>query len=117
MKLKYVKIKDNWHFNSYTKNPNLEFKYFTDNKVMLLKLGEETKEILLKQINKKIQLILIIIDGVDGVKKTTIVNNIIKKIEAQNLKIIFNTFKRRRGDNKLFETHPLNMNSRCFIKK
>jgi hypothetical protein len=45
MKQKYMKIKDNWHFNSYTKNTNLEFKYFTDNEVMLLKLGEETKEI------------------------------------------------------------------------
>ncbi|GET51668.1 hypothetical protein RIR_jg34597.t1 [Rhizophagus irregularis DAOM 181602=DAOM 197198] len=71
---------------------------------MLLKLGERTKEILLKRNNRKTQPILIIIDGVDGVGKTTIVENIIRKIEAQNLKIIFNTFKRRRGDNKLFET-------------
>ncbi|EXX64609.1 hypothetical protein GLOIN_2v1791704 [Rhizophagus irregularis DAOM 181602=DAOM 197198] len=71
---------------------------------MLLKLGGRTKEILLKRNNRKTQPILIIIDGVDGVGKTTIVENIIRKIEAQNLKIIFNTFKRRRGDNKLFET-------------
>jgi len=104
MKQKYVKIKDKWHFISYTKNPNFEFKYFTDNEAMLLKLGEETKEILLKRNNRKAQPILIIIDGVDGVGKTTIVENIIKRIKAQNLKIIFNTFKRRRGDNKQFET-------------
>ncbi|GBC16705.2 hypothetical protein GLOIN_2v1780098 [Rhizophagus irregularis DAOM 181602=DAOM 197198] len=65
------------------------------NEAMLLKLEEVTKEILLKQNNRKIQPILIILDGIDGVGKTTIVENIIRKIEAQNLKIIFNTFKRR----------------------
>jgi hypothetical protein len=69
MKQKYVKMKDKWHFDSYTKNPNHEFKYFTDNEAMLLKLGEETKEILLKQNNRKTQPVLIIIDGVDGVGK------------------------------------------------
>ncbi|GBB94528.1 hypothetical protein RclHR1_23720002 [Rhizophagus clarus] len=45
---------------------------------------------------------LIIIDGVDDVGKTTIVQNLIKKFEDQELKVINNTFKRRRNDNPKF---------------
>src|SRR5579862_1897916 len=104
MKQKYIKIKDKWYSNFDTKTPNHEFKYFTDNEAMLLNLSEETKVTLLERNNRKNQPTLIIIDGTDGVGKTTIVSKIIKKIEAQGIEIKFNTFKRRRDDNKLYKT-------------
>ena len=76
MKQKYIKIKDKWYFNPDIKTPNYEFKYFTDNEAMLLNLSEETKVTLLERNNRKNQPILIIIDGTDGVGKTTIVSKI-----------------------------------------
>ena len=103
MKEKYYKIKDKWCSYQYVSNVGHEYKYFTDNEAMLLNLEINTKKMLLKRNNRKIQPILIIINGVDGVGKTTIVENIIKRIKEQGLKIVFNTFKRRRNDNKLFE--------------
>jgi thymidylate kinase len=49
--------------------------------------------------------LLVVIDGVDGVGKTTIVNKLIEQLqEKDKLKCIFNTFKRRRRDNLLFAT-------------
>ena len=56
----------------------------------------------MKEINRKTIPQLIIIDGVDGVRKTTVVENLIKKFEEQGLKVINNTFKRRRQDNPKF---------------
>ena len=56
----------------------------------------------MKEINRKTIPQLIIIDGVDGVGKTTVVENLIKKFEEQGLKVVNNTFKRRRQDNPKF---------------
>ncbi|EXX62263.1 transposon Ty3-I Gag-Pol polyprotein [Rhizophagus irregularis DAOM 181602=DAOM 197198] len=50
---------------------------------------------------------IVIIDGVDGVGKTSVVTNLIKEWEKQGLKVRFNTFKRRRGDNPEFEIPKL----------
>ncbi|GBC33499.2 1-phosphatidylinositol 4,5-bisphosphate phosphodiesterase-like [Rhizophagus irregularis DAOM 181602=DAOM 197198] len=41
---------------------------------------------------------IVIIDGVDGLGKTSIVQNLIKEWEKQGLKVRFNTYKRRRKD-------------------
>ncbi|GBC32893.2 enzymatic polyprotein, putative [Rhizophagus irregularis DAOM 181602=DAOM 197198] len=41
---------------------------------------------------------IVIIDGVDGLGKTSIVQNLIGEWEKQGLKVRFNTFKRRRKD-------------------
>lgn len=46
---------------------------------------------------------IVIIDGVDGVGKTSVVNNLIKEWRRLGLKVRFNTFKRRREDKKEFE--------------
>ncbi|GBC54389.2 enzymatic polyprotein, putative [Rhizophagus irregularis DAOM 181602=DAOM 197198] len=50
---------------------------------------------------------IVIIYGVDGVGKTSVVTNLIKEWEKQGLKVRFNTFKRRRGDNPEFEIPKL----------
>src|SRR6185369_16124520 len=42
---------------------------------------------------------IIIICGVDGTGKTTIVNKLIKEFEKAGQSVRFNTFKRKRGDN------------------
>jgi predicted AAA+ superfamily ATPase len=48
---------------------------------------------------------IVIIDGVDGLGKTSIVQNLIKEWEKQGLKVRFNTFKRRRKDkNEFYES-------------
>ena len=116
MKQKYVKIKNKWYFNHHTKNPNVESNYFTDNEAMILNLGEETKEVLLQQNNRKAQPILIIIDGVDGVGKTTIVNNIIEKIKTQKLEIISILLKGEEMIINYLKLQLLKMNG-CFVKK
>ncbi|GET52534.1 enzymatic polyprotein, putative [Rhizophagus irregularis DAOM 181602=DAOM 197198] len=41
---------------------------------------------------------IVIIDGVDGLGKTSIVQNLIEEWEKQGLKVRFNTYKRRRKD-------------------
>ena len=46
---------------------------------------------------------LIIIDGVDGVGKTSVVEKIIKEFEKEQEKVIWNKFKRRRSDKEEFE--------------
>lgn len=102
MKQKYTKINDTWHNINFVKNVGTENKKFTINEALLLKLGDRTRERLLKEVNRKAIPQLIIIDGVDGVGKTTIVENLIKKFQEQGLKVINNTFKRRRSDNPKF---------------
>jgi thymidylate kinase len=102
MKNKYIKINDNWHKANLIKNNGEESKYFTNHEALLLKLGEKTRENLLKEMNRKTLPQLIIIDGVDGVGKTTIVEKLIEKFKSQGLKVINNTFKRRRSDNPKF---------------
>jgi signal recognition particle GTPase len=102
MKQTYVKINNLWHNEKFVKNNKEENKKFTNYEALLLNLGEKTKENLLKEMNRKTVPQLIIIDGVDGVGKTTVVENLIKKFEEQGLKVINNVFKRRRSDNPKF---------------
>ncbi|GBB86909.1 hypothetical protein RclHR1_13360006 [Rhizophagus clarus] len=102
MKQTYIKINNIWHNEKFVKNNNEKSKRFTNYEALLLKLGEKTRENLLKKMNRKSVPQLIIIDGVDGIGKTTIVQNLIKKFEDQGLKVINNTFKRRRNDNPKF---------------
>src|SRR6185369_5906472 len=81
-----------------------DMKYFNDKEAILLKLEEKTEKELLKKLGRKNKPQVVIVDGVDGVGKSTIVENMIKRLEEKdNLKIIFNKFKRRRNDDKRFE--------------
>ncbi|GBB97342.1 hypothetical protein RclHR1_02970017 [Rhizophagus clarus] len=102
MKQMYIKINNIWHNDKFVKNNNEESKRFTNYEALLLKLGEKTKENLLREMPRKSVPQLIIINGVDSVGKTTIVQNLIKKFEDQGLKVINNTFKRKRNDNPKF---------------
>jgi hypothetical protein len=103
-KLKYVKIDDKWYDGRKIKKRWDEINYFTDKEAMLLNLDEKTEEILLKRLNREKKPQLIIIDGVDGVGKSTVVENLMKQLEEKDgLKITFNKFKRRRNDDKRFE--------------
>ena len=103
MKEKYYKVNKQWHNINFYENPIKEYKWFTDNEALLLNLGKETEGLLLKRNHRKVKLQLIIIDGVDGVGKTTIVENLIREFIRKGFKVRYNTFKRRRGDNKLFK--------------
>ncbi|GBB87242.1 hypothetical protein RclHR1_01370001 [Rhizophagus clarus] len=80
-----------------------DVKKFTDKKAILLKLEEKIKKKLLKRLRLRKEPQVIIIDGVDGVGKSTVVENIVKDLEREEKKIIFNKFKRRRQDDKRFE--------------
>ncbi|GET62384.1 retroviral-like aspartic protease 1 [Rhizophagus irregularis DAOM 181602=DAOM 197198] len=77
-KLRYIKFRNKW-----------------TEKELLKKLGRENKPQ------------VIIIDGVDGLGKTSIVQNLIKEWEKQGLKVRFNTFKRRRKDKGEFHESKL----------
>ncbi|GBC40100.1 1-phosphatidylinositol 4,5-bisphosphate phosphodiesterase-like [Rhizophagus irregularis DAOM 181602=DAOM 197198] len=68
----------------------------------LLKIVEEQPEI-------------VIIDGVDGLGKTSIVQNLIKEWEEQGLKVRFNTYKRRRKDKDEF--HESKMDTEWKFRK
>jgi len=70
---------------------------------LLMNINQETKEELLKELYLFKVPKLVIIDGVDGVGKTTIVENIIKKLESEGDKVVYNKFKRRRNDNENFK--------------
>jgi len=69
------------------------------NELMLRKSTKKSQqEILAKERREKLP-ILIVIDGVDGVGKTNVVENVRKQIkEDYKEECIFNTFKRRRED-------------------
>ena len=71
---------------------------------LLMNINQSTREELLKELHMCKTPKLIIIDGVDGVGKTTIVENIIKKLESKGDKVVYNKFKRRRSDNGNFKT-------------
>ena len=96
-----------WHNVNFVRNNGEENRKFTNQEALLLKLGEKTKERLLKEMNRETVPQLIIIDGVDGVGKTTIVEKLIKKFQDQGLRVINNTFKRRRSDNPKFAKSSL----------
>jgi len=54
-------------------------------------------------LGRKNKLQVIIIDGIDGVGKSTVVEKIINEMRNQGKKVIFNTFKRRRKDDSRFK--------------
>ncbi|UZO02672.1 uncharacterized protein OCT59_021151 [Rhizophagus irregularis] len=58
---------------------------------------------------------IVIIDGVDGLGKTSIVQNLIKEWEKQGLKVRFNTYKRRRKDKDEF--HESKMDTEWKFRK
>ncbi|GET62370.1 hypothetical protein GLOIN_2v1791704 [Rhizophagus irregularis DAOM 181602=DAOM 197198] len=63
-----------------------------------------TEKELLKKLGRENKPRVIIIEGVDGTGKTTVVANIIKQLRDENkLKVKFNTFKRRRKDDERFK--------------
>src|SRR5579859_5489081 len=87
-----IKLKDgNW-------------KIVSSKAALLMNINQEVTQELLKELHLIKVPKLIIIDGVDGVGKTTIVENIIKKLELKGDKIVYNKFKRRRNDNDNFKT-------------
>ncbi|RIA83662.1 hypothetical protein C1645_742892 [Glomus cerebriforme] len=92
-KLKYVKSGRRWD----------DIKYFNDKEAVLLDLEDEIEKELLKKLGWKNKPQIIIIDGVDGVGKSTVVENMIKQVEKEGLKVRFNTFKRRRNDDERFK--------------
>ena len=94
---------DKWYYDFYAKNPNAKNNYFTDNEMMLLSLDEDTRTRLLDRNNRKTQPILVIIDGVNGVGKSTVISNIKRKLESQGIRVRFNTFNRKRQNEELFK--------------
>src|SRR6185295_5927558 len=81
-----------------------DVKYFADKEAILLDLEEKTEKELLKKLGRENKPQVIIIDGVDGVGKSTVVENVIKKLkEEDKLKVRSNTFKRRRNDDERFK--------------
>jgi len=71
---------------------------------LLMNINKDVKKELLKELHLIKIPKLIIIDGVDGVGKTTIVENIIKQLQSEGDSVIYNKFKRRRSDNDNFKT-------------
>ena len=78
--------------------------WMNKNELMLRKITKTTHQEVLQKERRKQLPILIVIDGVDGVGKTSIVKNITQQIENDyQEKCIFNTFKRRREDKETFK--------------
>ena len=102
-KRKYVKIENIWYDYDNRKGRWDDLKYFTDKEAILLNLDEETEGKLLKKLKRKNKPQVIIIDGVDGVGKSTVVEKMIEQLKKEELKVIFNKFKRRRKDNEKFK--------------
>jgi len=74
------------------------------NELMLREVTKNTHQEILQKERRRQLPILIVIDGVDGVGKTSIVKNITQQIENDyQEKCIFNTFKRRREDKEMFK--------------
>ena len=71
---------------------------------LLMNINRDVKKELLAELHLFKAPKLIIIDGVDGVGKTTIVENIIKQLQLEGDSVIYNKFKRRRSDNDNFKT-------------
>jgi len=77
-------------------------KWMNKKELMLRKMTKETQKKILKKENREKLPILIIIDGVDAVGKTTVVENTMKQLNKEG-KCIFNRHKRRREDKELFK--------------
>jgi thymidylate kinase len=79
--------------------------YFNNKEALLLDLSLNLKieEEILQKLRMKRKPQVIIIDGVDGVGKSTIVKRIKEKLEEDGDRVRFNTFKRRRNDKEEFK--------------
>src|SRR5436305_4762663 len=78
-------------------------KWYSGKEALLLNLGKVIEKEIKKEMGIKRKPKIIIIDGVDGVGKSSIVEKLIEKFEKNGKKVIFNTFKRRRSDNGRFK--------------
>ncbi|GET01554.1 hypothetical protein GLOIN_2v1791704 [Rhizophagus clarus] len=77
--------------------------YYTDKEAILLNLDDKSEKEILQKLGRKSKPQVIIIDGVDDVGKSTVVEKIINEMRNQGKKVIFNTFKRRRKDDSRFK--------------
>ena len=82
--------------------PDGSWQFIDKRAALLLDLGKDLEEKWLKELGLIKKPTLVIMDGVDAVGKTTVVKNIIKEIENNREKVIWNKFKRRRSDNENF---------------
>src|SRR5204863_6003473 len=81
---------------------NEKGKWMNKKELMLRKMTKETQKKILKKENREKLPILIIIDGVDAVGKTTVVENTRKQLNKEGT-CVFNRCKRRREDKELFK--------------
>ncbi|GET58383.1 hypothetical protein RIR_jg39709.t2 [Rhizophagus irregularis DAOM 181602=DAOM 197198] len=103
-KLKYVKFENKWYEAKRFKGKWDDIKYFTNKEAILLNLEEKTEKELLRKLGRKNKSQVVIVDGPDGTGKSTVVENMIKRLEEKDdLRIIFNKFKRRRNDDSRFK--------------
>ncbi|CAB4408573.1 unnamed protein product [Rhizophagus irregularis] len=103
-KLRYVKSGDKWFNAKRFRGKWDDMKYFNDKEAILLNLEDKTERELLKRLRRENKPQVIIVEGVDGTGKTTIVENMIKQLKDKDkLKVRFNTFKRRRNDDERFK--------------
>ncbi|CAB4434110.1 unnamed protein product [Rhizophagus irregularis] len=103
-KLRYVKSKNEWFNAKRFRGKWDDVKYFNDKEAILLNLEDKTEKELLKRLGKENKPQVVIVEGVDGTGKTTIVEKMIKQLKDKDkLKVRFNTFKRRRNDDKRFK--------------
>ena len=70
---------------------------------LLMNLDEESEIKLIDKVGLRGKPELIILDGVDGTGKTSVVTNLRKRFDMKGEKVRFNTFKRRREDKKKFK--------------
>jgi thymidylate kinase len=91
--------KNNWKI----KRKDGSWVYLKNKEALLIKMDNHVEKELLIKLNRKEKPKLVIIDGVDGVGKTSIVTRIIRQLELQGDKVVFNTFKRRRMDKEEFK--------------
>src|SRR5947199_5688063 len=85
-------------------------KWMNKKELMLRKMTKKTQKKILKKENREKLPILIIIDGVDAVGKTTVVENTIKQLNKEG-KCVFNRHKRRREDKELFKDMKIERNT------
>ncbi|GBC29398.2 zinc knuckle protein [Rhizophagus irregularis DAOM 181602=DAOM 197198] len=103
-KLRYAKSGNKWFNAKRFRGKWDDMKYFNDKEAILLNLEDKTEKELLKRLGKESKPQIVIVEGVDGTGKTTIVENVIKQLKDKDkLKVRFNTFKRRRNDDERFK--------------
>ena len=77
--------------------------YMTAKEIVLGDLKMKDRKVILNRMRMNKVPRVVIIDGVDGVGKTNVVERIIREWERRGEKVIYNKFKRRRGDNEKFK--------------